>query len=130
MASVFSRIVTGEIPSYAVAESEHFFAFLDINPLAKGHTLVIPKEEVDYFFDLSDQRLAELQVFAARIARSIKRVTQCERVGQAVLGFEVPHAHMHLVPMNNTSDLNFARPKLQLSETEMREIAEAIALNL
>lgn len=130
MASIFSKIIVGEIPSYTVAESEHFYAFLDINPLAKGHTLVVPKEEVDYFFDLSDHRLGELQIFAARIARSMKQVTNCKRVGQAVLGFEVPHAHLHLVPMNSTSDLDFSRPKLQLSSKEMSQIAEAIALNL
>lgn len=130
MASIFSKIVSGEIPSYTVAESEHFYAFLDINPLAKGHTLVIPKEEVDYFFDLPDNRLAELQVFAARIARAIKLVTNCKRVGQAVLGFEVPHAHLHLVPMNDTSDLNFARPKLSVTAEEMRKIAGDIALKL
>lgn len=130
MASIFSKIVSGEIPSFTVAESEYFYAFLDINPLAKGHTLVIPKEEVDYFFDLPDNRLAELQVFAARIARAIKLVTNCKRVGQAVLGFEVPHAHLHLVPMNDTSDLNFARPKLNITAEEMRKIAEDIALKL
>lgn len=130
MASIFSKIIAGEIPSYTVAESEHFYAFLDINPLSKGHTLVVPKEEVDYFFDLPDQRLGELQVFAARIARSIKHVTNCKRVGQAVLGFEVPHAHLHLVPMNSTADLDFSRPKLKLSSEEMSQIAEAIALNL
>lgn len=130
MPSVFSKIVAGEIPSYTVAESEHFFAFLDINPLALGHTLVVPKEEVDYFFDLTDQRIAELQVFAARIARSIKQVTGCKRVGQAIIGFEVPHAHLHLVPMNQVIDLDFSKPKLKFSDEQMIEIASAIAFQL
>ncbi len=130
MASIFAKIVNGEIPSYTVAESEHFYAFLDVNPLSKGHTLVVPKEEIDYFFDLSNQKLGDMQVFAARIARSIKKVTGCSRVGQAVIGFEVPHAHLHLIPMNNMADIDFSKPKLKVSTDEMKAIAEAIASQL
>lgn len=124
--TIFSKIVAGEIPSYKCAESDRFYAFLDINPLAKGHTLVIPKREVDYFFDLTDEEIAEMQVFAKHVAQAIKQVCPCVKVGQAVLGLEVPHAHIHLVPMQSEGDLNFANAKLQVAPEEMQEIANKI----
>lgn len=126
MATIFSRIVAGEIPCYKVAEDDKFFAFLDINPLVKGHTLVIPKQEVDYLFDLSDEDLAAMQVFAKHVAAAIKRAFPCIKVGQAVLGLEVPHAHIHLIPMQSEKDMLFSNPKLKLSDEEFREIAAAI----
>lgn len=126
MATIFSKIVAGEIPSYKVAEDEQFYAFLDINPLAKGHTLVIPKREVDYFFDLEDDEIAAMQVFAKRVATAIKRAFPCMKVGQAVLGLEVPHAHIHLVPMQSERDMLFTNPKLKLSAEEFKEIANKI----
>lgn len=126
MATIFSKIVAGEIPSYKVAENEQFYAFLDINPLAKGHTLVIPKREVDYFFDLEDDEIAAMQVFAKRVATAIKEAFPCVKVGQAVLGLEVPHAHIHLVPMQSERDMLFTNPKLQLSSDEFVAIAEKI----
>lgn len=126
MATIFSKIVAGEIPSYKVAEDEQFYAFLDINPLAKGHTLVIPKREVDYFFDLEDDEIAAMQVFAKRVATAIKRAFPCIKVGQAVLGLEVPHAHIHLVPMQSERDMLFTNPKLKLSAEEFKEIASKI----
>lgn len=127
MATIFSKIVAGEIPSYKVAEDEQFYAFLDINPLVKGHTLVIPKREVDYYFDLTDEEIAAMQVFAKKVAVAIKKAFPCIKVGQAVLGLEVPHAHIHLVPMQNESDMLFSNPKLQLDAEEFKAIAEAIA---
>ena len=126
MATIFSKIVAGEIPSYKVAEDEQFYAFLDINPLAKGHTLVIPKREVDYFFDLEDDEIAAMQVFTKRVATAIKRAFPCIKVGQAVLGLEVPHAHIHLVPMQSERDMLFTNPKLKLSAEEFKEIANKI----
>lgn len=126
MATIFSKIVAGEIPSYKVAEDEQFYAFLDINPLAKGHTLVIPKREVDYFFDLTDEEIGAMQIFAKRVAGGIKRAFPCIKVGQAVLGLEVPHAHIHLVPMQSERDMLFTNPKLKLSPEEFAEIAEKI----
>ncbi|MED9995191.1 MAG: HIT family protein [Paludibacteraceae bacterium] len=126
MASIFSRIVAGEIPCYKVAENDKFFAFLDINPLVKGHTLVIPKQEVDYIFDLSDEDLAAMQVFAKKVAGAIKTAFPCLKVGQAVIGLEVPHAHIHLIPIQKESDMLFSNPKLKLSAEEFKEIAEKI----
>ena len=126
MATIFSRIVAGEIPCYKVAENEKFFAFLDINPLVKGHTLVIPKQEVDYIFDLSDEDLAGMQVFAKQVAVAIKKAFPCIKVGQAVLGLEVPHAHIHLIPMQSEKDMLFSNPKLKLTDEEFRQIATAI----
>ena len=126
MATIFSKIVAGEIPSYKVAEDEQFYAFLDINPLAKGHTLVIPKREVDYFFDLEDDEIAAMQVFAKRVATAIKKAFPCIKVGQTVLGLEVPHAHIHLVPMQSEKDMLFTNPKLQLTAEEFKEIASKI----
>lgn len=127
MATIFSRIIAGEIPSYKVAENEQFYAFLDINPLTKGHTLVVPKREVDYIFDLTDDELAAMQVFAKQVALAIQQAFPCKKVGQAVIGLEVPHAHIHLIPMQNESDMLFSNPKLQLTPEEFTAIAKAIA---
>ena len=127
MATIFSRIVAGEIPSYKVAENDKFYAFLDINPLVKGHTLVIPKQEVDYIFDLSDEDLAEMQVFSKKVAAAIKSAFPCIKVGQAVIGLEVPHAHIHLIPIQKESDMLFSNPKLKLTAEEFIEIAEKIS---
>ena len=129
MASIFSRIVAGEIPCYKVAENDKFFAFLDINPLVKGHTLVIPKQEVDYIFDLSDEDLAAMQGFAKKVASTINAVFPCQKVGQAVIGLEVPHAHIHLIPIQKESDMLFSNPKLKLSAEEFKEIAEKLQSN-
>jgi histidine triad (HIT) family protein len=126
MASIFTRIVQGEIPCYKIAESEDFLAFLDINPLARGHTLVIPKQEIDYYFDLDEDLIASMQVFCRKVARAIDSVMDCKRVGVAVLGLEVPHAHVHLIPINNLYDIEFSRPKLKLSPEEFEEIAGKI----
>ena len=127
MASIFSRIVAGEIPCYKVAEDEKYFAFLDISPVAKGHTLVIPKHEVDYIFDLDDEEYAGLTAFAKKVAAAMKKVMPCKRIGVAVLGLEVPHTHIHLVPINKESDMNFFKEKLSLPAEEMSEIAAKIA---
>lgn len=127
---IFAKIVAGEIPSYKVAENDKYYAFLDINPLKEGHTLIIPRREEDYFFDLDDIELAEIMVFAKRVADAIKKAFPCKKVGMAVLGLEVPHAHIHLVPMQNEGDMNFANEKLKLSEEQFKEIAEKIQNNL
>lgn len=127
MPTIFSRIVQGEIPSYRVAEDDKHYAFLDINPLAEGHTLVIPKREVDYIFDLQPDELAALMHFAQRVAKAIDRAMPCKRVGVAVLGLEVPHAHIHLVPLNTEADIDFRKPKLQLQPERFAQIAQAIA---
>lgn len=126
MASIFSRIVAGEIPSYRVAENDKFYAFLDIAPLAKGHTLVIPKREVDYFYDLEDDELREMIVFAKSIAKKIKATTGCKKVATVVLGLEVAHAHIHLVPMNTEKDVDFSKEKLSLTPEEFAEIAASL----
>ena len=126
MATIFSRIIQGEIPSYKIAEDEDYYAFLDINPLAKGHTLVVPKKEVDYLFDLDDDLLAGMMVFSKKIARAIGKAVPCKRVGMAVLGLEIPHAHIHLVPINDIGDINFNKPKLKLTPEAFREITEKI----
>lgn len=126
MATIFSRIVAGEIPSYKVAENDRFYAFLDIAPLSKGHTLVIPKREVDYFYDLEDDELAEMVVFAKQIAKKIKATTGCKKVATVVLGLEVPHAHIHLVPMNTEKDVDFSAKKLELTPEEFAEIAKSL----
>jgi histidine triad (HIT) family protein len=130
MSSIFTKIINGEIPCYKVAEDNNFLAFLDINPLAKGHTLVIPKKEVDYIFDLDDDLFSGLQLFAKKVAKAIDKSVICERVGLAVIGLEVPHAHIHLVPLKNIGDLNFANPKLKLTKEEFLEIAQKISSNL
>jgi histidine triad (HIT) family protein len=126
MASIFTRIVNGEIPSYKIAEDENYFAFLDISPLAKGHTLVIPKKETDYIFDIDDAEHASLWNFAKRVSKAVKAAVPCKRIGIAVIGLEVPHAHIHLIPMNRVSDMNFANPKLKVDASEMEKIAAAI----
>jgi histidine triad (HIT) family protein len=129
MASIFTRIINGEIPSYKVAEDENYFAFLDINPLKQGHTLVIPKKEIDYIFDLDDQLLAGMILFSKKVAHAIKVAYPCNRIGMAVLGLEVPHAHIHLVPMDSMNDINFRNPKLKFSQEEFRETAAKISRN-
>lgn len=126
MATIFSRIIAGEIPCYKVAEDEKYFAFLDIAPLAKGHTLVVPKCEVDYLFDLEDETLAGMTIFAKRVAAQIKSVTGCKKVAMVVLGLEVPHAHIHLIPMNSEKDVDFHREKLNLTPEEFQEIAASL----
>lgn len=124
--TIFSRIIAGEIPCHKIAETENCFAFLDISPLSKGHTLVVPKREVDYIFDLTDQELTELHLFAKKIAIAQKKAIPCLRIGQAVLGLEVPHAHIHLIPLQSEKDLQFSNPRLKLSDEEYAEIANAI----
>ncbi len=128
--TIFSRIIAGEIPCYKVAEDDNYFAFLDISPLAKGHTLVIPKREVDYIFDLTDEELAGLQVFAKKVAVALKKAIPCVKVGQCVLGLEVPHAHIHLVPMQTEADLRFTNPRVELTPEEFEEIAKSIRAHL
>lgn len=124
--TIFSKIIAGEIPSYKCAENDKFYAFLDINPVAKGHTLVVPKHEVDYIFDLSDDELAEMIVFAKKVALAIQTAYPCRKVGMAVLGLEVNHAHIHLIPLQSEGDMDFRKPKLQLSAETMKETAENI----
>ena len=126
MATIFSRIIAGEIPSYKVAENEQFYAFLDINPLVKGHTLVVPKREVDYIFDLEDEEVAAMQVFAKGVALAIQQAFPCKKVGQAVIGLEVPHAHIHLIPINEESDMIFSNPRIKLTSDEFAAVAENI----
>ena len=128
MATIFSKIVAGEIPSYKVAEDDNYYAFLDINPLAKGHTLAIPKAQVDYLFDLDDTTLAGLTVFAKKVAHKIKEQTGCVKVAMVVLGLEVPHAHIHLIPMNSEKDVDFTAPKLKLTPEEFAEIAAKLTV--
>jgi histidine triad (HIT) family protein len=122
MSSIFSKIIAGEIPSYKIAENDHFLAFLDVFPISEGHVLVVPKTEVDKLFDVDDQLLAEWLVFAKPIAKAIEKVFPCDRCGISVIGLEVPHAHMHLVPINSSDDLNFTRPKLKLSPEQLKEV--------
>lgn len=129
MPSIFTRIVKGEIPCHKIAESDNYLAFLDINPLAKGHTLVIPKKEIDYIFDLDEDTLSGLMLFAKKVAKAIDATIPCERVGVSVIGLEVPHAHVHLIPINTIGDLNFAKPKLKIEHPELAEIAKAISAN-
>lgn len=126
MSTIFSKIISGEIPCYKIAETENCFAFLDISPLAKGHTLVVPKKEIDYIFDIEDKLLCELNIFAKQIAKAVQKAYPCPKVGIAVIGLEVPHAHIHLVPLNNVGDLDFKRPKLELSKEDFEEIAKNI----
>jgi len=126
MATIFSRIAAGEIPSYKIAENEKFFAFLDINPLVEGHTLVIPKQEVDYIFDMDEDLHKEFWQFAMKVSKAVRKAIPCLRIGVAVIGLEVPHAHIHLVPLNSMDDINFSRPKLSLSSDEMTRIMNDI----
>lgn len=128
MASIFTRIIKGEIPCYKVAEDENYFAFLDINPLVKGHTLVVPKKEVDYIFDLDDQTLEGMIVFAKKVAQNIKSNIECNRVAVVVLGLEVPHVHIHLIPMNGEADVDFQKAKLKLTPEEFADIASRVKL--
>jgi histidine triad (HIT) family protein len=130
MSSIFSKIIAGQIPSYKVGETEHCFAFLDINPLKKGHTLVVPKIEVDKLFDLDDATYQSLFAYTKKIAVAIKKAFPCDRVGMTVIGLEVPHAHVHLIPINSMSDINFAQPKLKFSQEEFVEIAALISQHL
>ena len=126
MATIFTKIIEGEIPCYKIAENDKFLAFLDISPLAKGHTLVIPKIEIDYIFDIDDNILGEMMVFAKKVALKVEKAMPCERIGVSIIGLEVPHAHIHLVPMNSADDVNFTRDKLSLSKEEMEEILAKI----
>ena len=126
METIFSKIIRGEIPAFKIAEDDRFLAFLDVYPLQKGHTLVIPKEQIDYIFDLDDQVLGDMQIFAKKVARAIKKATNCTRVGVAVIGLEVPHAHVHLIPINQMNDMNFSQPKKQFPAEEMEQIANKI----
>lgn len=130
MASIFSKIVAGEIPSYKIAEDENYYAFLDINPLKKGHTLVIPKKEVDYIFDLEPTELSGLHAFSQKIAKALDKTVRCKRVAVIVLGLEVSHAHIHLIPMDSESDVHFSNPKIEFSPEEFIEIAESIKKNI
>ncbi len=127
MASIFTKIINREIPGHIVAEDDNFIAFLDIMPLVKGHVLVVPKKEIDYIFDMKDEELSGLHLFAKKVAKAIDKTISCTRVGVAVIGLEVPHVHVHLVPMNSMGDINFSRPKLKLSEEELKSIAEKIS---
>ena len=127
MSSIFSKIIKGKIPCYKVAENDKFLAFLDVFPIAKAHTLVVPKQEIDYIFDLDDQLLAEMNVFSKKVALAIEQVVDCERIGLAVIGLEIPHAHIHLVPINNIYDIDFKKPKLSFTEDEFKSIALSIA---
>ena len=129
MVSIFTKIVKGEIPSYKIAEDENYYAFLDINPISKAHILVVPKKEIDYIFDIDDDTLGGLMIFAKRVAKAIEKSVECKRVGVAVLGLEVPHAHIHLVPLNSESDIDFKKLKLQLSAEEFKDIADRISNN-
>ena len=130
MVTIFSKIIKGEIPCYKIAENDDYFAFLDINPLRAGHTLVVPKKETDYIFDLDDKYLAGMIIFSKKIASAIKIVIPCNRIGVAILGLEVPHAHIHLVPMDTMDDINFKKPKLKFSPEEFEDIAKKISLKV
>lgn len=130
MASIFSKIIVGQIPCYKIAETENCFAFLDISPLAKGHTLVVPKQEIDYIFDIEDALLSELNIFAKQVAKAIQKAYPCPKIGIAVIGLEVPHAHIHLVPLNSVGDLDFKRPKLELTKEEFEDIRQNIISHL
>jgi histidine triad (HIT) family protein len=127
MSSIFTKIINGEIQSYKIAEDEKCYAFLDISPLAEGHTLVVPKQEVDYIFDLDDELLTHLHLFAKKVAKAMKEVIECEKIGMAVIGLDVRHTHIHLVPLKEVGDLNFAKPKLELPKERMQEIANLIS---
>ena len=126
MKTIFTKIIEGEIPAYKIAEDDHFLAFLDVQPLVKGHTLVVPKRQIDYIFDLDDQTLGDMTVFAKKIARAIEKVVPCARIGAAVVGLEVPHAHIHLIPLNHIGDMNFQNPRVKLTTEEFAQIAASI----
>jgi histidine triad (HIT) family protein len=127
MATIFSRIISGEIPSYKVAEDNNFYAFLDINPLVKGHVLVVPKQEIDYFFELDDKSLGDIMAFSKRVAKAIEAAIHCKRVGLSIIGLEVPHAHIHLIPINKESDIHFGNSKIEMEPEEFCSIAQSIA---
>ena len=127
--SIFTKIIKGDIPCYKIAEDDRFVAFLDVFPIKKGHTLVVPKAQIDYLFDLDDSLLSDLMIFAKKVAQKMERAISCERIGIAVIGLEVPHAHIHLVPLDTVGDIDFSQPKLQLSAKEMTEIADSIRIN-
>lgn len=126
MATIFSKIISGDIPAHKIAENDKFLAFLDISPLAEGHTLVIPKQEIDYVFDIPDDLMSEYMIFAKQVAKKIEKVIPCARIGVSVIGLEVPHAHIHLIPINSVSDMNFAKPKLSFSQEELAQTADKI----
>ncbi|MGI6074163.1 MAG: HIT family protein [Fermentimonas sp.] len=130
MATIFSKIIAGDIPSYKIAEDENYYAFLDINPMKKGHTLVVPKKEVNYIFDLDDDTLSNMMLFAKKVAKAIQKAVSCNRVAIMVLGLEVPHAHIHLIPIQKEGDANLSNPKLKFTETEFEQIAKSIRDNL
>ncbi len=130
MASIFTKIINGEIPSYKIAEDDNFIAFLDVFPIAKGHTLVVPKVEIDYIFDLDDETIASMHVFAKKVAKALEKAVPCIRIGTMVAGLEVPHAHLHLIPMNKITDLSFEHPKLKFTEEEFKEIQKKVVENL
>ena len=127
--SIFTKIIKGEIPCHKIAEDDRFIAFLDVFPVKKGHTLVVPKAQIDYLFDLDDSLLSDLMIFAKKVAQKMERAVSCERIGIAVIGLEVPHAHIHLIPLDTVEDIDFSQPKLQLSEKEMTKIADSICIN-
>ena len=126
MASIFTKIIDGEIPSYKIAENDRFLAFLDVMPLSLGHTLVVPKQEIDYLYDLTDELLGELFVFSKKVAKKLEKAIDCQRIGVSVIGLEVSHAHVHLIPINNVSDMNFSKPKLKVSSEELEKMANLI----
>ncbi|HNP19333.1 MAG TPA: HIT family protein [Fulvivirga sp.] len=130
MASLFTKIINREIPGHIIAENEEFISFLDINPLVEGHCLVVPKKEIDYIFDLEDQQLERLMVFSKKVAKAVKKAIPCLRIGVAVIGLEVPHTHVHLVPLNTMDDINFSRPKLHPTQDELQQVAEKIKAGL
>ena len=130
MSSIFTKIINGEIPCHKLAEDDNYIAFLDVNPLAKGHSLVVPKAEVDYIFDLEDELLSGLSLFSKKVAKAIEKTISCERIGLAVIGLEVPHTHIHLVPINNVSDIDFSRPKLKFTNEELASISNEIRKNI
>jgi histidine triad (HIT) family protein len=130
MSTIFSKIIAGEIPSYKVAEDGHFYAFLDINPMTKGHTLVVPKQEIDYIFDIDDKTLSEMVIFAKKIARAIEKAVSCKRVGLMVIGLEVPHAHIHLIPIQKEGDMSLSNPRVKLTPEEFEDIARSIRAQL
>lgn len=130
MATIFTKIIRGEIPCHKIAENDKFLAFLDISPLAKGHTLVVPKVENDYIFDLDDSTLADMMIFSKKVAKALEKAMPCRRIGIAVIGLEVPHTHIHLIPINGVADINFERPKLRFSDEDMASAAEAIRQKL
>jgi histidine triad (HIT) family protein len=130
MASIFTRIINGEIPCYKIAEDDRYIALLDVNPLKAGHTLIVPKKEVDYIFDIDDETLAGMMIFAKKVATGLKLVVECKRIGVVVIGLEVPHAHIHLIPMNSEGDISFSKPRVKLSQEEFDDLAKKISIKV